>query len=103
MDYSAVMDVFSGIMMGAATLVAVTNILVEVLKTLLPRVNANWLAIAVAMTVTGVAAGAWMGERGIPFIWYQVPAVLVLGMMVAYGAMFGYDKLREAFEQGKKE
>lgn len=36
-------------------------------------------------------------------MWYMVVAVVVLGFMVSYAAMFGYDKLMEAIgKTGKK-
>ncbi|MFR8333680.1 MAG: hypothetical protein ACLU9S_16040 [Oscillospiraceae bacterium] len=31
--------------------------------------------------------------------WYMVAGAVALGLFVAYAAMFGYDKLREALEQ----
>lgn len=36
-------------------------------------------------------------------MWYMVVAVVVLGFMVSYAEMFGYDKLMEAIgKTGKK-
>ena len=31
--------------------------------------------------------------------WYMVAGAVALGLFVAYAAMFGFDKLREALEQ----
>ena len=31
--------------------------------------------------------------------WYMVAGAVTLGLFVAYAAMFGFDKLREALEQ----
>ena len=35
--------------------------------------------------------------------WYMVAAAVVLGFMVAYAAMFGYDKLMEAMGKAGKQ
>ena len=32
-------------------------------------------------------------------MWYAVVAAVVVGLLVAYGAMFGFDKLKEALTQ----
>ena len=36
---------------------------------------------------------------GLTVTWYMVAAAVALGVFVAYAAMFGFDKLREALEQ----
>ena len=65
-------------------LMVVTNIIVEVLKKLTwGKLPTNLLAFAVAMAVT----------------WYMVVAAVVMGVFVAYAAMFGFDKLRQTLEQ----
>ena len=64
-------------------LMVVTNIIVEVLKKLTwGKLPTNLLAFAVAMAVT-----------------YMVVAAVVMGVFVAYAAMFGFDKLRQTLEQ----
>ena len=37
--------------------------------------------------------------KGIAVVWYMVFAAVVLAFMVAYAAMFGFDKLKEALGQ----
>ena len=36
-------------------------------------------------------------------VWYMVVAAVVVGFMVAYAAMFGFDKLKEAIMQLEKK
>ena len=36
------------------------------------------------------------------FIWYYIPLALILGLFVAYAAMFGFDKFKDAFEKLKE-
>lgn len=79
-----------------AVLVALTNIVVEVLK------RATWnviptdlLAILVAMGLTLLAFFAWAAYAAIQVYWYYIAAAVLVGLMVAYAAMFGFDKLKE--------
>lgn len=83
-------------------LVALTNIVTEVLKKVLwDRLPTNILAIAVAMALTLVAFFAYASYAGIPILWYYIFAAVVIGFMVAYAAMFGFDKLKEILEKLK--
>ena len=81
-------------------LMVVTNIIVEVMKKLAEgRVPTNILAFAVAMTVTLLAFLAVCQIVGIAVTWYMVVGAIILGIFVAYAAMFGFDKLRQTIEQ----
>ena len=81
-------------------LVVLTNIIVQVLKKLTwDRLPTNILAIFVAMALTLLAFFAYCQIKAIVVVWYMVVAAVVLGFMVAYAAMFGYDKLKEALAQ----
>ena len=82
-------------MVTIGVLVVLTNIIVEVLKKMTwDKVPTNILAILVALTL--VAFFAWAAYTGTTVLWYYVAAVVVVGFLVAYAAMFGFDKLREA-------
>ena len=83
----------SAVLLAALILTVVTNIITQVLKKLTwEKIPTNILAFLVAMAVTLLAffavcqIMAWAGA-------------VALGWFVAYAAMFGYDKLREALEQ----
>ena len=81
-------------------LMVVTNIIVEVLKKLTwGKVPANLLAFAVAMAVTMLAFFAACQIMAVAGAWYMVSGAAVLGIFVAYAAMFGFDKLRQTLEQ----
>ena len=85
----------SALMVTIGVLVVLTNIIVEVLKKMTwDKVPTNILAILVALTL--VAFFAWAAYTGTTVLWYYVAAVVVVGFLVAYAAMFGFDKLREA-------
>lgn len=81
-------------------LMVVTNIIVEVLKKLTwGKLPTNILAFAVAMAVTLLAFFATCQIMAVAVTWYMVVAAVVLGVFVAYAAMFGFDKLRQTLEQ----
>lgn len=85
-------------------LVVVTNIIVQVLKKLLwDRMPTNVLAVVVAMALTLIAFFAYCQIKGIAIVWYMVAAAIVLGFFVAYAAMFGFDKLKEALTQARSK
>lgn len=83
-------------------LMVVTNIITEVLKKLTwEKMPTNLLAFLVAMAVTLLAFFAMCQIMGIPITWYMVVGAVILGIFVAYAAMFGFDKLRQTMEQLK--
>ena len=76
-------------------LVVLTNIVVQVLK----KVTWDKLAMIVSLVLTLGAFFAYCSIKGIAVVWYMVFAAVVLAFMVAYAAMFGFDKLKEALGQ----
>lgn len=77
-------------------LVVLTNIIVQVIKkSTWDKIPTNILAVIVSMILTMATFFAYCQIKGITVVWYLVFAALVLGFMVAYAAMFGYDKLKE--------
>lgn len=76
-------------------LVVLTNIVVQVLK----KVTWDKLAMIVSLVLTLGAFFAYCSINGIAVVWYMVFAAVVLAFMVAYAAMFGFDKLKEALGQ----
>ena len=88
--------VISVILPLVLVLMVVTNIIVEVLKGLTwGKLPTNLLAFIIAMAVTLLAFFAMCQIAGTPITWYMVAGAVVLGIFVAYAAMFGFDKLKE--------
>ena len=94
----------SAIVAIIGALTVLTNIIVEVLKRATwEKMPTNLLAIIVAMVLTLVAFFGYMAAfMGYAVMWYYVAAAVVVGFAVAYAAMFGFDKLKEALGQIKK-
>ena len=85
-------------------LVALTNIIVEVTKKATwDKIPTNILALIIAVMLTLAAGIAYFQIKAIPVTWYMIAALIVLSFMVAYAAMFGFDKLREIMNWGAKK
>ena len=81
-------------------LVALTNIITEVIKKVTwNKIPTSLLAVIVSLVLTLVAFFAYCQISQIVTTWYFIVAAVVVGFMVAYGAMFGYDKLKEILAQ----
>lgn len=94
----------STILTVVGILVVLTNIVVQVLKKVTwGKLPTNILAIIVSMTLTLVVFFAYCQIKAIAVVWYMVVAAVVMGFLVAYAAMFGFDKLKEALAQIGKQ
>ncbi|MEY8317771.1 hypothetical protein AALB19_10725 [Oscillospiraceae bacterium 50-58] len=99
------MEIFdlSVILTVVGVLVALTNIIVQVVKKVTwEKMPTNILVLVVSLVLTLVAFFAVCQIKEIAVVWYMVVAAVVLAFMVAYAAMFGYDKLVEILNQQKK-
>lgn len=96
-DWSVILSI-------VGVLVIVTNIIVQVLKKLTwDKLPTNILATLVALLLTLAAFFAYCQIKSVTVVWYMVAAAVVLGFFVAYAAMFGFDKLKEAIMQLQKK
>lgn len=83
----------------AAVLVALTNIITQVIKQVTyDKLPTNILAIIISMVITVITGFAWCQIEAITITWYLVIAIIVAGFVVAYAAMFGFDKLVEVID-----
>ena len=97
-----VMSYASSAIFVMACLVFGVNIAVEVVKKLFPKVPTTFLTTILAVAVTLVAFFAWAAIIELTILWYYVVAAFVLGLFVAYAAMFGFDKFKSALEKLKE-
>lgn len=89
----------STLLIVIGVLVALVNIITEVIKKLTwDKLPTSLLAVIVSEALTLAAFFAFIQIKGITLVWYLVVAAVVVGIMVAYAAMFGFDKLREIIE-----
>lgn len=102
MEYSAWIGYASNLLLVMAGLVFGVNIIVEVVKGLFPKIPTTFVATFLSVAVTMVAFFAWAAYKDLTIVWYHVVAALVLGLFVAYAAMFGFDKFKQAWSRLKK-
>lgn len=85
-------------------LVALTNIITEVIKKVTrDKLPTNILALIVSEAITIAAGIAYFQANEITVAWYGYVALVILGVLVAYAAMFGFDKLKEILDWGGSE
>lgn len=85
-------------------LVALTNVIVEVAKKATwDKLPTNILALIIGEVLTIGTGIACFQIKDIAIVWYMIAALVVAGFMVAYAAMFGFDKLREIMNWGEKK
>lgn len=90
----------SAILSIIGVLVALTNISVQVFKKMTwGKLPTNILVVIISMVLTLAAFFAYCQIKAITVVWYMVFAAVVLGILVAYAAMFGFDKLKEALTE----
>ena len=105
MDYTTIANTFvhygSIVMFFMALLVFATNIIVEMVKGLFPKVPTNFVAVIVAQILTDLSAVILCTVMEITIMWYYAVGAVVLGLFVGYAAMFGFDKFKAAWEKLK--
>lgn len=101
MNYTDIINQTSTILFVMAGLVFGVNIIVEVVKKLLPAIPTSLVTVLLSIAVTLVTFFAWAACSDLQIVWYYVVAALVLGLFVAYAAMFGFDKFKAALERLK--
>lgn len=80
-------------------LTALTNIIVQVLKQVTwDKLPTNIVTLLVALSLCSGSAIAYAQVNCIMVTWYFIGATVVIGFMVAFAAMFGFDKLKDAFK-----
>lgn len=95
---------WSAILSIIGVLVVLTNIIAQVLKKMTwDKIPTNCLVIIISMVLTLAAFFAYCQICAITIAWYMVAAAIVLGFLVAYAAMFGFDKLKETLAQIEKK
>ena len=81
-------------------LMVVTNIITEVVKKLTwDKIPTNILVVVISELLTLASGAAYAQMSGVSVTWYHVVGAVIVGIFVAYAAMFGFDKLKQSFEQ----
>ena len=96
-------ELISQILLIVSVLTALVNIVTEVAKRTIDwvqgskTINAFVLVLSLILTV-GVFTAYWQIKQ-MELAWYVIAAFTIVGFLVAYAAMFGYDKLLSYFKK----
>ena len=101
------MELYKNLAMVAAAVVAlivfvniVTQVTKKVVKSKKFPIQVWVLIVSIVSTVlAGVIA---FTTAGVPIHWYEIVEAVALGIVVSYGAMFGYDNLYKQVAQAIK-
>ena len=95
---NAIMNYASWFMLILYLLVLTVNIIVEVVNRLIP-VPTDIVVFIVSIAVTMLALFIAAEVLQITVMWYYAVGAVVLGIFVAYAAMFGFDKFKEVWDK----
>lgn len=82
-------SVILGIMFALTTAV---QLIVEVVKRLLPKIPTDLVVFIISIALTVLAMFIAAEVLAITVMWYYAVGAVILGIFVAYAAMFGFDK-----------
>lgn len=104
MDYTTIIG---QVLIIVGILTAFVNIVTEVMKNTFGVLKGSkvinlFVLILSLVTSVGVFLAYWQIKQ-LEITWYIIVAFIVIGFLVAYAAMFGYDKLLKYFEKGTGE
>lgn len=88
------------IILGAMfALTTAVQLIVEVVKRLVPKVPTDLVVflVSIALSVLALFIGAEILQ--ITIMWYYAIGAVILGIFVAYAAMFGFDKFTELWRR----
>lgn len=90
---------YSLIVMVFALLVVVTNIIVQVVKSIsgIKDKPTKIIATVVGIFLTVASLVAYCEINSIAITWYYIVSSVVIGVIVAYGSIFGFDNLYGEF------
>lgn len=98
-------ELFSTLFIIIAVLVVMVNIITEVIKKAVNFCNdiyINIFVVLLSVALTVAVFFAYWQIKQMEITWYLIIAFIVIGFMVAYAAMFGFDKLIKYFQDLKK-
>lgn len=85
-------------------LVFLVNVIVEVTKNIYPldKMHTNYYVTILSIVLTVLSYFMYLGYSGTKFVWYYLVTAIILGFLVAYIAMLGWEKLIKLWQQSKK-
>lgn len=96
-------ELISQILLIVGALTALVNIVTEVAKRTFDWVQGskviNVFVLTLSLILTVAVFTAYWQVKQMAITWYIIAAFIIIGFLVAYAAMFGYDKLLSYFKK----
>ncbi len=93
---------YGSIIMGLLlAFVTATTMIVEVVKRLIPKVPTDLVVFIISIALVVLALYIYAAVMEITVMWYYAVGAVVLGIAVAYAAMFGWDKFTSLWSRMK--
>lgn len=103
MDFiSTIFNYGSIILTALLVLVTTVTMIVEVVKRLVPKVPTDFVVFIISIALAVVAMFVCAEVMKITVMWYYAVGAVVLGIAVAYAAMFGWDKFTSLWTRLKE-
>ena len=99
---NAILNYGSIILTVLLALVTTVTMVVEVIKRLIPKVPTDLVVFIISIVLTLVALFICAEIMEITVMWYYAVGAVVLGIAVAYAAMFGWDKFTTLWSRMRK-
>lgn len=96
---NAILNYGSVILACILALVTAVQLIVEVVKRLIPKVPTDLVVFVVSIAMTVMALYIYASVMAITVMWFYAVGAVVLGIFVAYAAMFGWDKFTELWSR----
>ena len=84
------------------SLMVVVNLITEIAKKIGLK-QTNLFVVMLSEVLTMISFFAYVDVKQIKIEWYFIVGAIFIGLGVAYAAMFGYDKLKQAILQIQKK
>jgi len=89
---NAIVDYGSIILAIMFALTTAVTLIVEVVKRLVPKIPTDLVVFIISIALAVLALYVYAAIMEITVMWYYAVGAVVLGIFVAYAAMFGWDK-----------
>lgn len=97
-------EIISQVLMIVGLLVILVNVITEVIKNIYNFKSTQGINIFVTILSILITVGSFVAYwqiKSLEFSWYIIVSFVIVGFMVAFSAMFGFDKLLKYFEKAK--
>lgn len=91
------------IVLGVLTFLV--NVIVETTKDFgfLQKIKTNYYVVVLSVGLSTLSYSMYISYAGINFVWHYFVGSIILGFIVAYLSMFGWDKLISQWESSNKK